>query len=529
MTARQIPHDEFEHVERGFFSGHTVVFIVATTDDTAWASQRTWEIARTATGRERRVALLDLSLEEPVLDQGTNAPSDEGIVDAFLYGVSLSHVARAQETTGLHYVGVGTRPADPAEVWSNPRWERLAQGFKKEGALLLAFVPPGALNRAALKPDGMIVLAPDGFDPSVDVAPGIRRRLQEGCALMAVVSNPPATPLARPEAPPTPSHSPLPPPPSTRPANQPGVSQTDPAPAAVPPRPPRPQAPSSPPQVRRPSVQSPKPRRTEPKTPLLELVPRKTNGTRRFLIGGGIAVILTAVFVLTTLRDRRSASAAATDPESAGAQPETTAVAAVDSPAVDVDDTPNDSTAPPPTRPTETIAAAPTATPTRARPLGEADSLFYAIQVASFNARPGALELATELASHDLDVTVTPLTIGTQGVWHRVLVGAFRSPAAAAAIRQTLWRDGLVENGQGTILRTPYSLDLGERGTREEAQNEAEQLWGKEIAAYVVAVPAGARILFGAFENTDQAQVAQSQLANATITATLVRRLGIPP
>ncbi|MHC4611883.1 MAG: P-loop NTPase family protein, partial [Planctomycetota bacterium] len=143
MTVRRIPRSDLRQPDASLFADHTVVLMTPVTADATWAAECAWELARAATADARRVALIDLSLEHPVLDPH---PPSEGIVDAFLYGASLNHVAQAQDTPGLHFVSAGSYAANPAEVWESPRWSRLAMGFAQEGALLLAFVPPSALE-----------------------------------------------------------------------------------------------------------------------------------------------------------------------------------------------------------------------------------------------------------------------------------------------------------------------------------------------------------------------------------------------
>ncbi|MFB3113183.1 MAG: hypothetical protein ACE10G_14225 [Gemmatimonadales bacterium] len=158
MTAR-----EFDH---GALADNTVVALIPATEDYEWAAARAWLVAREATRGKPRVALVDLSLNMPVLDHGAVRLGEEGIVDALLYDTSLTRIAQPQDEPGLHYLGVGTPTDKPQEVWGHPRWSRLAAGFRSQGAVLLLFLPPAAIRHASLRPDGIIILAPGGFSAS---------------------------------------------------------------------------------------------------------------------------------------------------------------------------------------------------------------------------------------------------------------------------------------------------------------------------------------------------------------------------
>ncbi len=184
MTAR-----EFDHAA---LADYAVVALIPATQDYEWAAAQAWAVAREASRGKRRVALVDLSLTQPALDtgaarRGTGAGA-EGIVDALLYGTSITQVAHPQDEPGLHYVGVGTPTDNAEEVWAHPRWNRLHAGFRSQGALLLLFVPPASIPHLALKPDGVIVLARTGWSQSAQRHGGISGWLEQGIPLLAVLS-----------------------------------------------------------------------------------------------------------------------------------------------------------------------------------------------------------------------------------------------------------------------------------------------------------------------------------------------------
>jgi cell division septation protein DedD len=72
------------------------------------------------------------------------------------------------------------------------RWARLARGFASEGALLLLFAPPAALASFRFDPDGIVVLAPQGYDPGSGTFPHIADRIGRGTALLGIVAEEPA-------------------------------------------------------------------------------------------------------------------------------------------------------------------------------------------------------------------------------------------------------------------------------------------------------------------------------------------------
>jgi len=138
------------------------------TNDLPWAAKAAWDIARIAARDGRRVALVDLCLENPALHETVGLHATEGIVDAFEYGVSLNKAAH--EVTGVFIIPAGSETAHPAEVYAHARWPKLQAGFRSEGALLLALLPRAGLAQLSATPDGVIVLAPDGVSPTF--APG---------------------------------------------------------------------------------------------------------------------------------------------------------------------------------------------------------------------------------------------------------------------------------------------------------------------------------------------------------------------
>ncbi len=94
---------------------------------------------------KRRVAVGDLFAESPPIQALVSTDDPHGLVDSFLYGVSLSRIAYEVPNSGqLFVMPSGSEPPDYEEILPSPRWNRLTAGFREVGALLVLAVPAGA-------------------------------------------------------------------------------------------------------------------------------------------------------------------------------------------------------------------------------------------------------------------------------------------------------------------------------------------------------------------------------------------------
>ena len=159
-SARQLPLSRLGHLVPPLVDDAALVALVTMTNDLPWAAKAAWDIARIAARDGRRVALVDLCLENPALHETVGLHATEGIVDAFEYGVSLNKAAH--EVTGVFIIPVGTVTANPADVYAHARWPKLQAGFRSEGALLLVLLPLSGLAQLSAAPDGALVLSPEG-------------------------------------------------------------------------------------------------------------------------------------------------------------------------------------------------------------------------------------------------------------------------------------------------------------------------------------------------------------------------------
>jgi hypothetical protein len=160
---RQLPLSRLGHLVPPLVDDAALVALVTMANDPPWAAKAAWDIARIAARDGRRVALVDLCLENPALHEMVGLHATEGIVDAFEYGVSLNKAAH--EVTGVFIIPAGSETAHPAEVYAHARWPKLQAGFRSEGALLLALLPLTGLAQLSAAPDGALVLAPEGVGP----------------------------------------------------------------------------------------------------------------------------------------------------------------------------------------------------------------------------------------------------------------------------------------------------------------------------------------------------------------------------
>jgi hypothetical protein len=177
-----------------------------------WAADTAIAIASQWAAGGRRVVLMDLHLEAPVLHERVGSENLEGTVDVFLYGASLARSARLVEGRGFYLVSAGTFTSDPGAIHRSGRWQKLVDGFREANAVLLVFAPADA-DRRALEtwlPSTVVLgdgAAGDGRAPVVTLVPEGSERAASPAPAAAPASagaptdEPPPTPGAagRPE------------------------------------------------------------------------------------------------------------------------------------------------------------------------------------------------------------------------------------------------------------------------------------------------------------------------------------------
>ncbi len=122
----------------------------------------------------RRVAIADLVGEVDPIQALVASGDPHGISDSFTYGVSLNKIAQPVGTTGnLFVMPSGTGSVSDAQIFRNTRWQRLANGFREVGALLLLVAPADApgLRDLINQSDGVVLVgsSPLDFEPYLNV------------------------------------------------------------------------------------------------------------------------------------------------------------------------------------------------------------------------------------------------------------------------------------------------------------------------------------------------------------------------
>lgn len=123
--------------------------------------------ARTALGIahiqavHRRVALGDLLGEAAPIQALVKGDDPHGLVDSFIYGVSLTKIAQQVPDAGeLFVMPTGIGPVYYDELFANPRWRRLVAGFREVGALLVIVAPADAprVHELIAATDGVVIV-----------------------------------------------------------------------------------------------------------------------------------------------------------------------------------------------------------------------------------------------------------------------------------------------------------------------------------------------------------------------------------
>jgi len=438
MTLRDLPRSKLLASLPDQLRSASLVVLVGTDSDRARVAEDSWRLAAALATPAHRVCLVDLFLGDPMYEGSRGAPAGEGIVDAFLYGVSMQRVAVEQEVAGFYFIGAGAPASYPDEVWGNTRWRRLQRGFASEGALLVLLIPAAAAHHLPSKPDHVVLLA-NALSETPNV---VLEWARSGIPVSRV------------------------------------LSERDPSRAPV--------EPAAPAVREKPTV--PKSGDRE----VLRPIPRPPSRRKRATIGGwtiALTVGAIVVAVVATVELLRTTH---------GLRP---------------GESTNDSAVPSPRAGTSGPA--------------EGDSLFYTIQIATYTSGAAATEQATMFEAAGWAVTVASVRLGRQGTWHRLMVGALRDPADAQRALEQLWGEGLLDRGAGTVLRTPFALQLAREPDRTAAEARLEGVRTRGFVGYIVRAPDGSyRVLVGAFETTEQAERADSTLNAADLDGTIVRRTG---
>lgn len=115
----------------------------------------------------RRVVIGDLVGEVAALQSLVQTDDPHGISDSFAYGISLNKIGQPiQGHSNLFIMPSGTGSVSDPEIYRNARWQRLANGFREMGALLLLVAPADApeLRELINQTDGAVLVGTSSLD-----------------------------------------------------------------------------------------------------------------------------------------------------------------------------------------------------------------------------------------------------------------------------------------------------------------------------------------------------------------------------
>ena len=431
--------------------------------------------------RSRRVAIGDLVGDVEPLQRLVTGDDPHGIVDSFLYGVSLNKIARQVDDAGMLFImPSGTEPTVTPDIMANERWSRLAAGFREVGALLILVAPSDAEGVHALAEmlDGVVVV---GDAASMLAVP-------RNSVLVHVESPLAATPLSTtivPEVPEVPEVLKVP---------------------EVPEVPAEPTPPETTRQ-RPPAAATPKNESTH-----RVAVPAKSSAVPKVLIA--LAILVAAIALWFALGRP-------------GAPTGDDVVGAVN----------GDSRAGEQQADSESVApaaAAPGApreggAPVRiGNPQDSAQAAGYGVLLLATNDEAAALAEWASLAQTLPAGTVTMVRLrGERGRAFQVQAGAYGTQQQADSLLAALRSDRRLKAGAGSVTATPFALRLESGISRQSARTLANAYGQRQIAAYaMLQADNTATIYVGAFESAEQAAPLMNELKLTGVNVALHYRTG---
>lgn len=439
--------------------------VLVTGNDPVAAARAAIGLGR-AQARTRRVAIGDLVGEVEPLQRLVTGDDPHGIVDSFLYGVSLNKIARQVDESGMLFVmPSGTEPVVTPDIMRNERWRRLAAGFREVGALLLLVASSDAegVHELAMMLDGVVVVG-------------------DAASVLAVPRN---SVLAHVDAP-APVPAPVPEVPVVVPERAPSATQK-PSPVLLPAQD----------VVEKRVLTPPAPARTIPKNALIA--------------AGVVVVAIAAAFFL--------GRPGSTKPGTKGGTSPTTS-------AVNVPDSAGPGDEADPTSPSRGVDS--TFAIRVANPGDSLKAAAYGVVIVATNDEAQALARWADLGLKLPAGTVSMVRIrGERGRFFQMQAGAFAKARQADSLLAALRTTGKLKSDAGRVVATPYALVLESKVSRRAAQNVADGYGQRQIAAYPLLQTDGSATIFvGAFESPEQAIPLLNELKAKGVTATLYYRTG---
>jgi hypothetical protein len=422
--------------------------------------------------RYRRVAVGDLFAESPPIQELVITDDPHGLVDSFLYGVSLSKIAYEVPNAGqLFVMPSGSEAPDYNEILSNPRWHRLTAGFREVGALLVLAAPANAAHIEDL------VSACDG---AILVGDAVPRKLPVS-RVIASVREPGS--VIRPDAGTTDSVPPTEP------------TRVRPAKPAKPAREPR-----------------------APKPPKAARASGAVWSKRRIASIAGVVLTLALAGGGAWLAYRPLAGNGGY--KRIGPRPDTTKgigkVLAAPGPDTAIRDSGADS-----------LGAVMTVTlPAVKNPADSGISSAFAVELMAANTQAGAILKLQQDGRNLPAATFAPVLI--QGSrWFKVVGGAYSNRTDADSLLAGLRRRKVLDAGSGTVVRLPFAflIDSGVPAAAVAGMVATYADRGQPVYALKQA-DGTAWLLVGAFESVDQSSLYAESLRASGIAPTLVYRKG---
>jgi hypothetical protein len=423
-------------------------------------------------GARRRVAIADLLGEAPPLQSLVHADEPHGIVDSFMYGVSLNRIAYPVDGAGeLFVMPSGTEPIDYEDLFVNPRWRRLAAGFREVGALLILAAPAGAPHLRQL------VDATDGAVLVGDEVPG-ELPVSQALAWVRPRRHAPITLAAEPA-----HDTPV---------------DTD----ATPYR----------------------------RTPIeVNLIPARP--ARRRLVPGVFGVLITLLLVLTGFWFARRPFAADGRPW-LGVKPGTPAAAKATGGTLQLDSVSRaeqaarDSAARDSAARVAALAVLPDSFPVLApaNPADSATASAFAVILENTNGLPGAI---VDITGKFKDVPAGSYALDLRTRYYKLVAGAFQTRAGADSLLAQLRSRKVLAVGFGAVVFLPYAFLVESNVPAAEVAPRLARAAGKALPVYALRQANGtANFYFGAYENPQEASLAVPAVRRAGLAPTLVYRTG---
>ena len=434
----------------------------------------------------RRVALGDLTgTAAPLLELVAAQVTDEdphGLADVLHYGVSTNRVARQVDPDGrLFVLPAGTEPLD-TEALADPRWGRIAGGFRDAGALLLLVAPTSTpqLDVLARQLDGTVA-ADDGA--TTQLMPNVLATAQRVDGM--------ATPAASP-TPGTPG-TPLRPTENIRLRYSSRQRESDAAAASA----------------------AAAPRRVHP----------------AILVVAGLLLLAGLYWAWRTFTREPAGPPTATEdrsvaaPDSLGGAPLPLSARAT------APDSVSDSTAaaPPARDDGARVAALPAVAPPVANPADSVRAAAFAIELYSAAGEDAARASYGDRPRTLLATTFAPVAAPDGAISYRVAGGAYRTRALAARELGRLRAARELGADRGALVRLPYAVQIESGVPRDSLRVVMNRFVAMQLAPYAMEQPnRSSRIYVGAFAEPGEARALLSTLQGAGIPAALVVRTGKP-